>query len=84
MREIAIHSKREKVVPVETLYELFRQSFDEWRDNGIVASFINKSFEEFKEVVENANVFVALDAETQELLGMHCFLFRKKDGQAFV
>lgn len=83
MRKIIIHTLTKTDVPVEALYELFRQSFDQWRDNGITAPFINKSFEEFKEVVENANVFVALDAETKELLGMHCFLFRKKDGRAF-
>lgn len=73
MREIAIHSKREKVVPVEVLYGLFRQSFDQWRDNGIVASFINKTFEEFKEVIGRSVVFVAQDRETEEVLGMHCF-----------
>ena len=83
MRKIIIHTLRKTGVSTEKLYELFQQSFQQWRDLDITAPFINKSFEEFKEVVENANVFVALDAETQELLGMHCFLFRKKDGQAF-
>jgi len=73
MPEIVIHTKREKDVPVETLYELFRQSFDQWRDNGVVAPFINKSFEDFKEVIDRSVVFVAQDKETGEFLGMHCF-----------
>ena len=83
MRKIIIHTLRKTGISTEKLYVLFQQSFQQWRDLDITAPFINKTFEEFKEVVENANVFVALDVETQELLGMHCFLFRKKDGQAF-
>lgn len=73
MREIVIHTLTKTDVPVEVLYKLFRQSFDEWRDNGIVASFINKTFEEFKEVIDRSVVFVAQDRETGEVLGMHCF-----------
>ena len=73
MREIEIHTLRKTDVSIEILYKLFRQSFDEWRDNGIVASFINKTFEEFKEVIDRSVVFVAQDRETGEVLGMHCF-----------
>ena len=73
MREIEIHTLRKTDVSIEILYKLFRQSFDEWRDKGIVASFINKTFEEFKEVIDRSVVFVAQDRETGEVLGMHCF-----------
>ena len=83
MREIVIHTLKKTDVSIEALYELYKESFQQWHEKDIAASFINKTFEEFKEVVDNANVFVALDAKTQELLGMHCFLFRKRDGQAF-
>ena len=73
MRKIIIHTLRNTGVSTEKLYVLFQQSFQQWRDLDIVAPFINKSFEEFKEVIDRSVVFVAQDRETGEVLGMHCF-----------
>ena len=58
---------------VEELYDLFWQAFQTWRDSGLNAPFTYKTLEEFKAVIERANVFVAQDEAAGELLGMHCF-----------
>ncbi len=73
MLQIVIHTQKKTDVSIEALYELFQQSFQLWRDKNIEAPFINKTFEEFKEVIDRSVVFVAQDRETGEVLGMHCF-----------
>ena len=73
MREIEIYTLKKSGVSLESLYGLYQQSFQQWRAHQIVSPFISKTYDEFKEYVESATVFVALDMETQELLGMHCF-----------
>ena len=60
-------------MPVEALYSLFQESFRQWSDNGIDSSFLHKTLEEFDRVIERSVVFVALDADNGELVGMHCF-----------
>ena len=73
MREIEIYMLKKSGVSIEALYGLYQQSFQQWHEHQIVSPFISKTFDEFRELVERAMVFVALDVETQELLGMHCF-----------
>ena len=72
-RKIIIKTYKEAEVSVEELYDLFWQAFQTWRDSGLNAPFTYKTLEEFKAVIERANVFVAQDEAAGELLGMHCF-----------
>ena len=72
-RKIIIKTYKEAEVAVEELYDLFWQAFQTWRDSGLNAPFTYKTLEEFKAVIERANVFVAQDEAAGELLGMHCF-----------
>ncbi len=60
-------------MPVEALYSLFRASFQQWRDHGIDSAFVHYTLEEFRKVIERSVVYVVLDVESGELLGMHCF-----------
>ena len=72
-RKIIIKTNKEAQVPVEALYSLFRASFQQWRDHGIDSAFVHYTLEEFRKVIERSVVYVALDVESGELLGMHCF-----------
>lgn len=72
-RKIIIKTNKEAQVPVEALYSLFQESFRQWSDNGIDSPFLHKTLEEFDRVIERSVVFVALDADNGELVGMHCF-----------
>ena len=72
-RNIIIRTNKEALVPVEALYSLFQESFRQWSDNGIDSPFLHKTLEEFDRVIERSAVFVALDADNGELVGMHCF-----------
>ena len=72
-RKIIIKTNKEAQVPVEALYSLFQESFRQWSDNGIDSPFLHKTLEEFGRVIERSVVFVALDADNGELVGMHCF-----------
>ena len=73
MRKIIIRTNKEAQVPIEVLYSLFQESFQQWRDHGIDSAFLHKILEEFQKVIERSVVYVALDADSGELLGMHCY-----------
>lgn len=55
----------------EDLYTLFRQSFQQWTDQGIDTPFVHTTLEKFLKEIEWGTVFVAQDAVTGELLAMH-------------
>ena len=60
-------------MPVEALYSLFRESFQQWKDHGIDSAFVHYTMEEFQRVIERSVVYVALDADSSAPLGMHCY-----------
>ena len=70
---LVIRPLRESGLLVDALYELFWKAFQEWRDKEINAPFTYKSYEEFEAIIKRANVFVAQDIVTNDLVGMHCF-----------
>ena len=79
MQEITIRAFKKSGVSVEALYELFKDGYQQWSDNNIDSAFLHKTPEEFRKVIDRAKTFVAQDAETGELLGMHCFYtYREK------
>lgn len=78
MGEIVILTKKKAKISDEAIYELAMQSFLQWKDYGIEASYLNYSFEKFVKAIQYATTYVAIDAETGELLGTHSFTSNRK------
>lgn len=70
-------------VEPKTLYTLFRQSFQQWTDQGIDTPFVHTTPEKFLKEIEWGTVFVAQDAVTGELLAMHRLQCYRKHDYAF-
>jgi ribosomal protein S18 acetylase RimI-like enzyme len=83
MREIIIKNRKETDVTDETLYDLFNESFKRWKEKGLEAPWLNVSFEKFCKQLNTSTVFVAVDANTDELLGLQCFRKNKKHRWAY-
>ena len=79
---LIITTRKQYSVEDEVLFKLFQASFQQWYDNGIEAPFLHHTFEEFQRLVKRAVVFLAIDADDEELLGMHCFYCNKKKHRA--
>jgi ribosomal protein S18 acetylase RimI-like enzyme len=74
---------RETSVTVEALYALCNDAYRLWSDHGIDEPWMHRTIEEFKEAISDTMVFVALDADSEELLGMHCFRGNLKKRRAY-
>jgi len=75
--EIIIKPRRETSVTDEQLFCLTRESYQMWIDHDLLSEwrdFTAEDFGRFCRHVHRASVFVALDAATGELLGMHCLV----------
>ena len=83
MREIIIKNRKETNVTDEALYELFNESFKRWTEKGLEAPWLNVSFEKFCKQLNTSTVFIAVDATTDELLGLHCFRGNRRHRRAF-
>ena len=66
----------------EALYELYNESFKKWTQQGLDAPWLCASFEEFCRQLNTSTAFIALDATTDELLGLHCFRGSRKHRRA--
>ena len=66
----------------EALYELYKESFKKWAQKGLEAPWLNVSFEKFCKQLNTSTAFIAVDATTDELLGLHCFRGDKKHRRA--
>ena len=80
MRKLAIKDRRETDVTDEALYELSKETLKLWTDQGMDAPWMHMSFERFCQYINGVPMFVAQDAETGELLGMHCFRPYRQEG----
>jgi GNAT superfamily N-acetyltransferase len=78
MRKIDIKDRKETDVTDEALYALDKESHRIWAEQGMEAPWMHLTFEEFQERIRYVPMFVALDAETGELLGMHGFRPHRK------
>ena len=83
MREIIIKNRKKTDVTDEALYALEIDSHKIWREQGLEAPWMHLSFEKFQQVIRNVPMFVALDAETGELLGMHSFKTCRRQGWCY-
>ena len=73
MRKIVVKSRKESGLLLEDLYELTLDSYNLWKQADLDEPWMHRTFDEFCELTRDTAVFVALDADTNELLGMHCF-----------
>ncbi len=80
---IVISTQKKAGISDEAIYNFVMQSFQQWKDNGLDASFLNYSLDLFKKAIQHAVVFVAIDAETGELLGTHTFTKNRKKKYVF-
>ena len=71
------------VVTDEALYAVNEESHGMWSEQGMDAPWMHLSFPEFQQAIRGVVMFVALDAETGELLGMHSFRTRRKQGWCY-
>ena len=83
MNNIIITTRKETDVTDEALYELYKESFRKWTQQGMEAPWLCASFEEFCKHLNTSTAFIAVDANTDELLGMHCFRGNKKHRWAY-
>jgi GNAT superfamily N-acetyltransferase len=78
MNEIIVKTRKEAGITNDVLYALAQESFAQWTDRGFDAPALHRTYEEFREAVCHATVFVALEKETGDLLGMHSFYLDRK------
>ena len=67
---------------VEELYRLFKAAYQKWTDSGIYTPAKYTTLERFTHDISRMVTFVALDADTNELLGMHVLRLNKRKGRA--
>ena len=83
MRKIEIKNRKETDVTDEALYALNKESHGMWTEQGLDAPWMHLTFPEFQQAIRGIPMFVALDAETGELLGMHSFRTHRKEGWCY-
>ncbi len=83
MRKIEIKNRKGTDVTDEALYALNKESHGMWSEQGMDAPWMHLSFPEFQQAIRGVPMFVALDTETGELLGMHSFRTRRKQGWCY-
>lgn len=69
MKEIIIMTREEAGVSYEAIYELVKDSYRQWSDNGLDGEWLHYPFEKFKKILSHAKVDVAINSKTGELLG---------------
>ena len=81
-RDIVIKTNKETEVSVEELYKLEQVAFQQWTDSGLYTPISNTSVERLQRYIADKAVFIAQDAATGELLGMHTLRLNKRKGRA--
>ena len=66
----------------EELYRLFKAAYQQWTELGIYTPASDTTLEQFTQDISRMAVFVALDDETNELLGMHALKLNKQKCRA--
>ena len=80
MSEIVVKTRKEAGIPLVAVYEMMMASYEQLTKAGIETPLLHWSLEDFQRAVSRAVVFVALDAETGELLGTHSFTANRRKG----
>ena len=80
---ITITTRRKHPVSDEVLYALAQQSFRQWIDADIQATWLQRPLEDFSRMLQRAVVFMAIDEERDEVVGMMCLYYYKKRHYAY-
>ena len=83
MRKIDIKKRKDTDVTDEALYALNNEAYMMWSEQGMEAPWLHRSLAEFQRIIHSVTMFVALDAETGELLGMHSFRSYRRQGWCY-
>ena len=83
VRGIIVAARKETSVSDDALYWQAEESYQQWGQQGLHVPSLHRSFESFQQITRKMQVFVALDAETGELLGMHFFRPNRKKKSAY-
>ena len=81
-KDIVIKTNKEAGVPVEELYELRIAAFRHWDEEGLQMSIENIPLVQFKRYLKDKAIFVAQEAATGELQGLHTLRLNKLKGRA--
>ena len=82
MKVVVIKTYKEAGVPAEELYLLEQTAYQQWTEAGLYTPMEDMTFEQFLLNQRSRAVFVAQDAATGELLGMHTLRLNKQQGCA--
>ena len=82
MKVVVIKTNKEAGVPAEELYLLEQAAYKQWTEAGLYTPTEHTTLEQYKKYLPTKVVFVAQDAATGELLGMHTLRLNKKQGSA--
>ena len=61
---ITITTRRKHPVSDEALYALAQESFQQWIDAGIQATWLQRPLEDFSRMLQRATVFMAINEES--------------------
>ena len=78
MNKLTITTREEAGISEEAVFALIKEAYRQLADNGLDASFLHFTLEDFKTFVRDAIIFVAVDTETGELLGTHTLLPKRE------
>lgn len=81
-RDIVIKTNNEAGVPAEELYLLEQAAYKQWTEAGLYTPTEYTTLEQYKKYLPTKVVFVAQDAITGDLLGMHTLRLNKVQGSA--
>ena len=84
MKDLIVTTRQKAEVSDEQLYALKKEAYQQWADQGLEAEWLQESFEDFQKKIQKALVFVAIDPQTGELLGLHAFQKRRKGEHKYV
>ena len=80
---IVVKPLNETTFTASDLYALVTDAYQMWTEHGLDEPWMHRSLEEFKASIADVYaIYVALDADTAELLGMHCFRANLKKKRA--
>ena len=82
-KNVIIKPRRDTDVTDVQLFALIRESYGVWMEHGLVSEwqdFTPEDFGKFRRFAQKTSIFVALDAETGELLGTHSLKAYRKTG----
>ena len=82
MKVVVIKTHKEAGVPLEELYLLEQSAYKQWTEAGLYTPTEHTTLELYKKYLSAKVVFVAQDAATGGLLGMHTLRLNKRKGSA--